>query len=64
MIAVLGGATVVVFWTGLPAVLAGGATGLALDSRHRLGRLSSPAAAARALAVVTVAGAVWPAVTG
>ncbi len=64
VLAVLGVATVLVFWTGLPAVLAGGATGLALDARHRLGRLPAPAATALVLAVLAVVAAVWLAVTG
>lgn len=64
VLAVLGAVTVLVFWTGLPAVLAGGATGLAVDSRRRLGRLTPPATAAVVLAVLTVAAAVWLAFTG
>ncbi|SFP60201.1 hypothetical protein SAMN05660464_3639 [Geodermatophilus dictyosporus] len=64
VLAVLGAVTVLVFWTGLPAVLAGGAVGLALDSKRRLGRLPAPAAAGVAVAVLTVAAAVWLAFTG
>ena len=64
VLAVLGAVAVLVFWTGLPAVLAGGATGLALDARRRLGRLPAPGAVALALAVLAVASAVWLAVTG
>ncbi len=64
VLAVLGVVAVLVFWTGLPAVLAGGATGLALDARRRLGRLPAPGAVALALAVLAVASAVWLAVTG
>jgi hypothetical protein len=64
VLAVLGAVTLAVFWTGAPAVLAGGATGLALDVRRRSGRLPGSAAATVALAVLTVAAAVSLAVTG
>jgi len=64
VLAVLGAVTVLVFWTGLPAVLAGGATGLAVDARRRLGRVPVPAAAALVVAVPTVAAAVWLALAG
>jgi hypothetical protein len=64
VLAALGAVSVLVFWAGLPAVLAGGAIGLALDSRHRAGRFPVTAAAASALAVLTVTAAVWLAVTG
>lgn len=64
VLAALGALTVAVFWTGVPPVLAGGAAGLALDARRRLGRLPVPAAVALALAVATVAGAVYLAFTG
>lgn len=64
LLAVLGVASIVVFWTGAPPVLAGGATGLALDARRRAGRLPGTAAAALVLAVLTAAAAVHLAVTG
>ena len=64
VLAVLGAVTLAVFWTGAPAVLAGGATGLALDARRRSGRLPGSAAATVALAVLTVPAAVSLAVTG
>lgn len=64
VLAGLGVLTIAVFWTGAPAVLAGGAAGLALDARGRLGRLPAPAAAALVLAVLTVAAAGWLAVAG
>ena len=64
VLAVLGVAAIAVFWTGAPAVLAGGAAGLAFDARRRSGRLTGSAAAAVALAVLTVAAAVSLAVTG
>jgi hypothetical protein len=64
VLAVLGVVSIVVFWTGLPSVLAGGAAGLALDSRRRLGRLPATSAIALSLAVLIVAGAVYLAFTG
>ena len=64
LLACLGVVTIAVFWTGLPSVLAGGAAGLALTGRRRLGRLPGTAAAALLLAVLTVAGALYLAVTG
>ena len=64
VLAVLGVAAVLVFWTGLPAVLAGGAAGLAVDARRRSGRLPAPAAVALVLGVLVVVSAVWLAVTG
>ena len=64
VLAALSFLTLVGFWTGLPAVLAGGATGLALDARRRSGRLPAPAAVAIGLAVLTVAAAVYLAFTG
>ncbi|MGY1693812.1 MULTISPECIES: hypothetical protein [unclassified Geodermatophilus] len=64
VLAVLGAVSIGVFWTGLPAVLAGGATGLAVDARRRLGRMPAPAAVALTLAVLTVACAVWLAFAG
>jgi hypothetical protein len=64
VLAVLGGVTIVVFWTGLPPVLAGGAVGLAVDSRRQLGRLPATGAVALGLAVLIVACAVYLAFTG
>ncbi|MCZ2860148.1 hypothetical protein [Blastococcus sp. VKM Ac-2987] len=64
VLAVLGVVTLAVFWTGVPPVLAGGAAGLALDSRRRAGRLPTAAAAGGALAVLVVATALWLAFTG
>lgn len=64
VLGVLSVVTIVVFWTGLPPVLAGGAAGLAMDSRRRLGRLPATGAVALGLAVLVVAGAVYLAFTG
>jgi hypothetical protein len=64
VLAVLGVLTIVVFWTGAPAVLAGGAAGLALDARRRLGRLPAPAAVALVVAALLVTSAVYLAFTG
>ena len=64
VLAVLGAVAIVVFWTGIPAVLAGGATGLAVDARRRLVRLPAPAAVALTLAVLTAASVVWLAFAG
>jgi hypothetical protein len=64
VLAALGVLTLVAFWTGLPAVLAGGATGLALDIHRRSERLPATAAVAVALAVLTVAAAVYLAFAG
>jgi hypothetical protein len=64
VLAVLGAATVLVFWTGAPAVLAGGAAGLAVDAGRRAARLPVTAAVSLTLAVLTVASAVWLALAG
>ncbi|WP_448616221.1 hypothetical protein [Modestobacter sp. URMC 112] len=64
VLSVLGVVTIVVFWTGLPSVLAGGAVGLALDSRRRLGGLPAAGAVALGLAVLVVLFAVYLAFTG
>ena len=54
LVAVLGAATIVVFWTGLPVVLAAGAAVLARSSHARTGRWSPPAVTAAVLAGVTL----------
>ncbi|MGY1734793.1 hypothetical protein [Geodermatophilus sp. SYSU D00684] len=64
VLAGLGAVSLLVFWTGVPAVLAGAATGLALDARRRLGRVPAPAAVALTLAVLTLACALWLAFAG
>ena len=62
VLALLGIAAIAVFWTGAPAVLAGGSAGLALDVRRRAGRVPSSAAAALVISALTAAAAL--AVTG
>ena len=64
VLGVLAVVTIAVFWTGLPPVLAGGAIGLALGSRRRLGRLPATGAVALGLAVLVVVGAGYLAFTG
>lgn len=63
-LAAVGALSILVFWTGLPPVLAAGAAGLALHSRHRLDRTPAAASVALVLAVLTIAAAVFLAVTG
>lgn len=62
-LAVVGLLSIAVFWAGLPAVLAAGATACALVDRTsgRLGRMSQ---AAVAISVITVGLAVWLAIAG
>jgi hypothetical protein len=62
-LAVGGALTLAVYWSGLPALLAAGALGLALDARARQGRTSLPTATALVLAVLTIVAAVWLAFT-
>jgi heme/copper-type cytochrome/quinol oxidase subunit 2 len=57
-LAVTGAVSAVVFWTGLPVILAVGAVVLALDSRARLGRTPTTTWIVGVLAVLTVAAAV------
>jgi hypothetical protein len=64
VLAGFGAAAIVVFYFGIPSVLAAGAAGLALDARRRLGRFPASAAVALTLAVLTVAFAVYLAFTG
>ena len=64
VLAVLGVVAIVVFYLGIPSVLALGAAGLALDCRRRLGRFPAPAAIAALLAVLTAASAVYLALAG
>ncbi|MCZ2826651.1 MULTISPECIES: hypothetical protein [unclassified Modestobacter] len=64
LLAGLGVVTIVVFWTGLPPVLAAGAAGLAVSTHRRLGRLPASAAGALVLAALIALGAVYLAFTG
>jgi hypothetical protein len=64
VVAIVGAVSLVVFWAGLPAILAAGATVLALDARSRLGRTPTAAVVALGLAASTVALAIWIAITG
>jgi len=54
----------VVFWTGLPVILAAGSTVLAVDARARLGRTPVTAGIALALAALTTVAAINLAFTG
>jgi len=64
LVAVLGAATIVVFWTGLPVILAAGAAVLARSSHTRTGRWSPRAVTAAVLAGVTLLMAGWLAFAG
>lgn len=64
LLAVVGALSLSVFWTGLPVVLAAGASLLALRSRERSGRTTQSATIALALAVLTAIAAVVIAFTG
>jgi hypothetical protein len=63
-LAVTGAVSAVVFWTGLPVILAVGAVVLALDSRARLGRTPTTTWIVGVLAVLTAAAAVSFALVG
>jgi hypothetical protein len=63
-VAVAGVASIVVFWTGLPVVLAAGAATLAFDARERLGRFPRTALAAVTLSALIALAAVWAAFAG
>ena len=63
-LAVAGAASLLVFWTGLPSVLAAGAAGLAVHARTRSARISPVATVALVLAVLTLAAALYLAFTG
>jgi hypothetical protein len=64
IVGVLALVSLVVFWSGLPAVLAAGAASLALQSQAATGRLGTEAKSALALSVVAAALAVAAAVAG
>jgi hypothetical protein len=63
ILAIIGAVSIVLFWTGVPPVLAGGATVLALGARE-LGTDRGMATAALALAALTVVAAVVIAFVG
>jgi hypothetical protein len=63
-LAVIGAVSLAVFWTGLPPVLAAGAAGLAASARRRLGRTPTAAAITFVLAGLTIAAALYLAITG
>jgi hypothetical protein len=63
-LAVTGVLSAVVFWTGLPVILAAGAVVLGLDSRARLGRTPPTTWIVGVLAVLTTAAAVGLALVG
>jgi hypothetical protein len=63
-LAVTGAVSAVVFWTGLPVILAVGAVVLAVDSRMRLGRTPTTTWIVVVLAVLTTAAAVSLALVG
>jgi TM2 domain-containing membrane protein YozV len=63
-LAVTGILSAVVFWTGLPVILASGAVVLALDSRTRLGRTPTTTWIVGVLAVLTAAAAISFALVG
>ncbi|WP_329124039.1 hypothetical protein [Streptomyces sp. NBC_01465] len=64
LLAVLGAAAIVVFWTGLPVVLAAGAAVLARSSHTRTGRWTLPTVTAAVLAGATLLMAGWLALAG
>ena len=64
VLAVIGLLSSVAFWTGLPAVLAAGATACALTARDDLGRMPRSGVAAIAIASLTVCLAVAAAIAG
>jgi hypothetical protein len=64
VLAVVGVASIVIFWARLPCVLAAGTAGLALDPRRRLGQTPASAGVALALAACTVVAAAWISITG
>jgi hypothetical protein len=60
----LGLGSLVVFWSGLPAVLAFGALACGAVERYDRGRLSAPSMTAATLAALTIGFAVWLAAYG
>ncbi|HEY6748857.1 MAG TPA: hypothetical protein VI357_24470 [Mycobacteriales bacterium] len=63
-LAVAGALSLAVFWTGLPVILAAGATVLSLDARTRLGRTPATAVITLLLAAATTAAATNLALAG
>lgn len=64
VLALIGAASLLAFWSGLPAILAVGSAVMALSARRRLGRLPAPAALALVAAALTVVAAIGLAFTG
>jgi hypothetical protein len=64
IVAIIGAGSLLVFWSGLPAILAAGAVIMADDARTRLGRAPKSAVIAMGIAALTVIAAVWIAFTG
>jgi hypothetical protein len=64
VVAIFGAVSLIASWSGLPSILAAGATVLALSARSRLGRTPGTARVAVILAAVTMAAAFWIAFTG
>jgi hypothetical protein len=64
ILGVLGVVTIMVFWSGLPSVLAAGAVATALVHRDVTGRFGKASATGLALAGLALAGAVVLAITG
>lgn len=64
IVAVVGAASLIVFWAGLPAILAVGASVLAFNARTRLGRAPATVVVALLLAASTMALAIWLAISG
>jgi hypothetical protein len=63
-LAIAGALSLAVFWTGLPVILAAGATVLALDARTRLGRTPATAVITLLLAALTTVAAAALALVG
>jgi hypothetical protein len=64
VVAIVAVVSILVFWTGLPAVFAIAAAVLARNARARLGHFPVPVLVALVLAVLAILGAVWIAFTG
>lgn len=64
IVALIGAVSLIVSWSGLPSILAAGAAVMAYDARARLGRTPISAAAAMAIAALTVVAAIFNSFTG